>query len=373
MKSHFGKLFGLFIVLLIIGILYRRFEDKRIEEEESNNNKAIQDFLLDEKSLVESKKPILWIYIPYEYNSRDWLNFGSRSSFDLNQPYLYLTVRSIINKCSDSFNITIIDDKAFYKLLPGWSFNLSGIPDPILGNLRQLALMKILYRYGGLLCPVSFLCMRNLYDLYENGTAGGKMFLCEKLDRNITSTTMYFYPTTTFCGSPKGNATLFALIDFIQRTTSRDYSADVTFLGDFDRWCNSQIRENKMNSINGKYIGVKDFNDNQILLENLMSNQYLKLCDDTYGILIPADELLKRTTFGWFVRSSAKQVLKSDTIIGNYLLLYNTPDNKEPLIEPLETNPGWVAFWRTPLYNGLYGLKPKNLGNNMQKVKYPGR
>ena len=148
---------------------------------------------------------------------------------------------------------------------------------------------------------------------------------------------------------------------------------DALCFGLFGKAFRNVNKPNLLNSINGKYIGVKDFNDNQILLENLMSNQYLKLCDDTYGILIPADELLKRTTFGWFVRSSAKQVLKSDTIIGNYLLLYNTPDNKEPLIEPLETNPGWVAFWRTPLYNGLYGLKTKNLGNNMQKVKYPGR
>jgi hypothetical protein len=91
----------LFAILAVLAILYRRFEDKRIREENKDNYEAIQKYLLDDITLGMSKKPILWIHVPYEYNSRRWLSFGSRSSFDLNQPYLYLTVKSIITRCDD--------------------------------------------------------------------------------------------------------------------------------------------------------------------------------------------------------------------------------------------------------------------------------
>ncbi len=109
MKSISNLLILLFI-LLVLGILYRRFEDKRERQESVDIYENIQQYLLDDDTLGKSKKPILWIHIPYEYNSRRWLSFGSRSSYDLNQPYLYLTVRSIIKCCDESFTICIVDD-----------------------------------------------------------------------------------------------------------------------------------------------------------------------------------------------------------------------------------------------------------------------
>ena len=102
--GNMTNLFILFFILMVLGFLYRRFEDKLMREENKDNYEAIQKYLLDDVTLDKSKKPILWIHVPYEYNSRQWLSFGSRSSFDLNQPYLYLTVRSIINYYESKLN-----------------------------------------------------------------------------------------------------------------------------------------------------------------------------------------------------------------------------------------------------------------------------
>ena len=146
MKS-FTNLFILFFILIVLGVLYKRFEDKMSREESSDIHESIQKYLLDDDTLGKSKKPILWIHVPYEYNSRNWLSFGSRSSFDLNQPYLYLTVRSIIKNCDKSFTICIIDDTSFKKLIPGWNINMTSISDPILSNMRMLGMMKLLYIY----------------------------------------------------------------------------------------------------------------------------------------------------------------------------------------------------------------------------------
>jgi hypothetical protein len=372
MKS-LTNLFILFFILIVLGFLYRRFEDKLLREENQDNYEAIQKYLLDDVTLGKSKKPILWIHIPYEYNSRKWLSFGSRSSYDLNQPYLYLTVKSIIRFCDESFTICIFDDNSFQKLIPGWNVNMTKLTDPILTNMRTLGMMKLLYIYGGLMCPVSFLCMRDLSELYAKGTRGNKMFVCETIDRNSTSTYVNFYPTTSFCGAPKESRTVAELCNYIQTVSSHDHTAESKFLGQYDRWCMKRVEQGQINLIEGIEIGTKTINDEQIILDDLMSNQYLDLYKGTYGILIPSNELMNRLNYGWFIRMSPRQVVESNTIIGNYLLLSIGPQEDQGILEPLEVNQNWVGFWKTPNYPGLWGLKPNFLGDNLNKVKYPGR
>ena len=375
MKS-FTNLFILFFILIVLGVLYKRFEDKMSREESSDIYESIQQYLLDDDTLGKSKKPILWIHVPYEYNSRNWLSFGSRSSFDLNQPYLYLTVRSIIKNCDKSFTICIIDDTSFKRLIPGWNINMTSISDPILSNMRMLGMMKLLYIYGGMHCPISFLCLKDLNELYVKGTRGEKMFVCETVDRNVTSTDVDFYPNLNFCGAPKECETVRELCNFIQRTASHDYTADTKFLGEYDKWSKERIHSGKINMIEGVEIGTKTVDEKQIIVDDLMSNHYLDLYQGTYGILIPSEEILNRKKFEWFARLSPKQVMESDTIIGNYILLSQT--NEKGILEPMEpiTNKAvenrFVGFWRTPLQD-VYGLKPNLLGNNMSKVQYARR
>jgi len=363
----------LFVILIFLMILYKRFEYKQSIEENTYNHEAIQNYLLDETTLAKSKKPILWIHVPYEYNSRRWLSFGSRSSFDLNQPYLYLTVKSIIQQCEQSFTICIIDDNSFKKLIPNWRIDMTKISNPILDNTRKLGLMKLLYIYGGLICPISFLCIQDLNGLYNKGTNGNKMFLCETVDRNITSTTFDYYPNLSFCGSPKENDILLQLIEFMQRIISSDYTAESVFLGDFNRWCEKRIKSNQINFIDGIEIGTKTIDEKPVLLENLMSNYYINLYRNLYGILIPNEELISRRKYEWFTRLSEQQVLESNTIIGNYILV-TLGERGNHILEPLEQTRNnqienkFVGFWKTPNYPDLYGLKPNYLGNNLIKT-----
>jgi hypothetical protein len=292
---------------------------------------------------------------------------------------MYLTVKSILAKCDESFHICLIDDNSFAMLLPNWRINTSILSNPILDNMRQLALAKILHTYGGFLVPPSFLCMKNLIDLYDRGTQNGnRMFVCETVDRNITSSELNFYPNLSFYGAPKECQTMRELCNFIQRTISYDYTADTKFLGTFDKWVMQRVENGRINMIDGSEIGTKTSDGNQIVLDDLMSNYYLNLYDGTYGILIPANEILNRRKYEWFARMSEKQVLKSDTILGNYILV-TLGEGGHHILEPLtpsinkEIKNNFVGFWRVPSSAPYYGLKPNFLGDNLIKEKYPNR
>jgi hypothetical protein len=383
--KNYTNYFILLFILLAVGFLYRRYEDKREREEQGDNYDMIQKYLLFDDTnidanLAKNKKPILWLHITHEYNSRDWLSFGSRSSFELNQPYLYLTVKSIINQCDDSFHICIIDDETFPKLLPDWNINMKSISNPLKRDMRELAIANILYKYGGVRVPPSFICFRNLIEMYEKGTAGDSVFSCEFVDRNVTSVVDGFCPSVQFMGAKKQNPTIKKFIDFMERTISKDYTDEIRFLGELDRW----VKRNAM-VVDGKMIGTKKMDDEPVLLEDLLSTTYISIYYKTYGVLIPQMEILNRTKYQWFARLSIQQLLESNMIVSKYLLLANAPDAKSGggVLENItneysnytkenrKIKKEYVSFWNVPSGAPLYGLQPLDLGDKVPKLSYP--
>jgi len=369
--KNYTNVIYLFIILLITAFFYQRYQHKIDRESYNDNNNYIQKYLIEKQDLDKHKKPILWIEFDHEYNTRNWISFGSRSSYDLNQPYLYLTVKSIIKQCENSFNICMIDDNSFEKLIPGWSIDISRVSNPMKYYIRTLGMTKLLYRYGGMRVPASFVCMRDLIEMYNTGTQNNQMFMCEMVDRNITATYHDFYPNIEFMGARKRNSTVSHLTDFIQRIISNDYTDQSVFLGDFDRWCNTRIEKNKIVLIDGKLVGTKTMDDTQIIIDDLLTNDYIDIYSNTYGIYIPANEVLKRTHYEWFARMSPKQVLESPIIIAKYLMLSNAPDAKMGIIEPLKNKPDWVSFWKVPSDAPVWGLKPNDLGDHVPRQSYP--
>jgi len=194
--------------------------------------------------------------------------------------------------------------------------------------------------------------------MYEHGTSKNEMFLCENIDRNITSTSYDFYPNMRFMGAQQNAHVMGEFIEYIQRLISSDFTSQAEFLGDMNRWCNSRIKNHKITLIGGKLVGVKTMDDQPILVDNLLSNEYIDIYPDTYGIYIPADEILNRRHYEWFARLSPKQVLESQIIISKYILLASAPDSSRGVIEPMYTKPNWVGYFKTDLLPDLWGLRP---------------
>ena len=377
-----------FIFLVAFGILFQKYLEKKARNVGPDNYNDVKQYLLSESSLAKSKKPIMWIYTPYEYNSRDWLSFGSRSSYNLNQPYLNLCVRSIIKHCDKSFTICIVDDNSFAKLIPGWNIDLSVIGDPIVSNVRQLAMAKLIYNYGGMSVPISFLCFKDLIDMYDRGISStndnkgiNKMFVCENVNTNISATNNQFYPDTAFIGAKKNTPKLKEFIDHMQRLISGDYTAQIEFLGNFDKWANKHVNNKSINMIPGTDVGVKTMENKPVLVDDLLGEDYIKLHDGMYGIWIPAASILKRRNYEWFARLNNEQIFQGKFILAKYFVLAIAPYNNEgkmSVIEALDQDTekpntsDWVSFWQVPSSTTLpvYGPKPLYIGNNVPQFAF---
>jgi hypothetical protein len=329
MGITFTNTLALLTTLFITGILYHRVEAKRLREQALSESETEQQirakYTMTSQTLAKSKLPILWVHIPYKLNDRNWDSFGSRTSRELNQPYLHLTVKSIIAQCSKSFTICMVDDTSFETLLPEWRVNLREVAEPISDNIRQLCMMKLLHAYGGIVCPISFACLRDLSEMYETGTKNNSLFVCELNNIRPHIFTGNSAPTITFCGAPKDNSRVGELIRFMEIAISKDQSAETNFNDIYGRWVNNVSATDSniqsINRIDGVQIGVKTADRKEIQLHDLMSNQYLDIDSEAYGILIPSDKILASHEYRRFAKMTEKQVLESDMAIGKYMLL----------------------------------------------------
>ena len=309
------------IVTIALSLIYNQYKSYEYDDEHMQNYKIVRKYLLNDSPLAKSKKPIIWIHMVYEVNARWWPSFGSRTTDDLNQPYLYLTLKSIVDKCGDDFNVCLIDDESFANILPGWNVDLTLVADPIRSKIRQLALAKVLYNYGGFLVPNSFICFQNLAPLYQNLSGGQRMFVGEGIAHSGVSQHVQFFPETKFMGCVKGCMTMLDYINYLELLVSKDFTDESQFTGAYGRWCYEKINKGEMNMIPADILGMREANGKPVSLEMLMSNNFLNLSGKVQGLYIPADEILKRTAYQWFARLSAKQAMASDTTIGKYLLI----------------------------------------------------
>lgn len=374
------------IIVIALGILYQKFCEKQYSiaglPEGLDNYNEIKKYLLsdsyNESALAKSKKPILWIYVPHEYNARNWTSFGSRSSYDLNQPYLYLTVKSIIRSCDKSFHICIIDDQSFDKLLPdsNYSATLATVAEPILTNVRQLAIAKLIHLYGGVNVPISFLCSRDIIGLYEKGIRDDTMFVCENINTNISATNNMFFPDARFMGAKKNNEMMEQFITHLEKLMGNDYAAEYAFTGGYNAWINDHIVKKHVKLIPGTDVGTKTINEDPVLIDNLLNQDFIQFYNKMYGIWIPADQILKRNNYEWFARLSADQIFQSDTILGKQFVSIIAPIISGTIKSSDNTNTNdWVSFWRVPATNGtlnVYGLMPSGLGDNVPRSNSTG-
>lgn len=314
--------------IFTLGIVFvaSYFANKYKQNFEPNDEyELIKKYLLNDSPLYGYNRPKIWIHTKHEVNARKWKDFYSRNTTDLNQPYIHLTIKTIIDHCGKDFNICLIDDESFSKLIPSWDIDLNQVAEPHKTHLRELGILQLIYFYGGMSVPNSFICTKNLKTFYENGTAWDKPFVCENINRNTnllkSTSNKNFAPDLYFVGGSKNDPVILELIEYLKkRNSSGHYSNENEFIGDSSYWCETAIKNDKMNLQGGEFVGVKNTHGKIILLENLMEEAYISFHPNSYGIYIPADEILRRPKYQWFAVLSSEAVLNTNAIVSKYLL-----------------------------------------------------
>jgi hypothetical protein len=310
------NLIVLLVVLLVVTYFYNVYKAKLESENINFSYNQIKEFLSD---TGKYDKPILWIFLNYEVNGRCWESFMSRTSKNLNQGYLYLTVKSIIERNKKQFHICFIDDNVFSKLLDdGYFKNMNRKAYPNKLYLRIYGMCNLLYTYGGVFVPASFICFNDLSVLLEYE----KMFVGEFVNRSVSCKTNYFYPSYQLMGCRKGNTVMESLVQYLQKSSLHDYTDEALFIGKLNVWLNVHVKKGQIVLISGNQIGTKLKSGKPMNLEDFFSTNFVPI-QYHLGIYIPETELLQRIQYGWFVRMSPKQVLQSSTFVGKMLLLAN--------------------------------------------------
>ena len=300
------------IIFVAFGFIYRRYMDKYDMLNSEKEEILIQKYLLTDNKF-KNNKPFLWIHVPYEINSRSWESFKSRQNTNLNLPYMYLTIKSIIKHCGDSFNICLIDDKSFSLLIPDWKHDVVNMANPTKEKIRYLGLINLIYIYGGFLVPASFICKKNLIDIYDEND--DKLFIFESRDKVYD---LKLTPDPYFLASFKNNEIVYNYKDYIEKNIMNDLTARSIFCNNNQRWCFNEYLNNNIKIVDSRIIGIKNNNNKIIDIPELLGEQDINFDNKFFGILIPYEKILNMSHYNWFCYNE-NDLLNSNLTISKYI------------------------------------------------------
>lgn len=283
----------------------------------------IKKYLLNDSPLYGFNRPKLWVHSKYEVNSRKWKSFMSRNSTDLNEPYIHLTIKTIINHCGNDFNICLIDDNTFNKLIPTWDIDITSVAEPMKSRYREIGMMSLVYYYGGMVVPNSFVCLKNLHSFYKSNISSGKPFICENVNHSVNlmaTKNKVFMPSLYMYGAEKHSEHVKEMIEYLKsQSLSGHFSNECEFVGKTADKLDSLILAGKWNLVGGEYTGVITMDRKPVMVDQLMEEAYLDFNKNIVGVYIPESEILNRTKYQWFAVMDANELLQRQMIISKYL------------------------------------------------------
>jgi len=272
-------------------------------------------------------KPVIWLYYDTsDVNSRQWLDFGARSSRALNMPFLNLCYETIVKHNHADYRIEVIGGLAgVAELLGGWDQLPPGLRDPISPvNEAELNYIRaaILAKYGGLWLTPYCVCLKGFGTLPEDKT----VFFGTDMDETYAGPNGTAVPGLRAIWTPKAGHPMFkewAEVTYARVAQKRggdQIRRDENW--DFVRFTTAYVHTGIV--VDPAAEGMRKKDGRRIQLEDLLAtgtdgNLPFDLSGYTIYVPFPWPELWKREIFGWFLRMSEDQIMGSDLAV-KYLL-----------------------------------------------------
>lgn len=307
MKEYILICLVLYLLYMLTDNYYKKL-NKEIDKEFRNELVDIDEYFYSDEYITTSKRRKLWIHVPYEKNARNWINFGSRTSYEINCSYMILCIKSIIDKCGDSYDIVIIDDTNFNDLLD-IDIDVLKLSGALKEKYRELCLLQILHQYGGVIVPPTLFLKKTIKKI-DNPDIWYVVEIYNTDKVSLLNTTL----SPVFTGSSPKNTNLKKYIDYYSNDIKNDFGEQSLHFNV------NYIRKNNIPYVDGKIFGIRNKNNKLITLEELMENNTIQLCPQNIGLYIPHNELIKRTKFNWYCALNFEEVLKCNIFISYYMI-----------------------------------------------------
>lgn len=303
-----------FVFITVSSILYDKYKQKQERLQIEKTYDLVSKYLIDD--IPSDSQNIIWVHIDQEINARKWLHWGSRNTNHLNQPFLNLTLKSIIHQANGEFKVCIIDDNSFKKLIPGFTFDLSNIPEHAKKPIRILATLKLLHMYGGFVVPVSYLALKPLSNIFNSQKAD--MFVCCSQKETINCMNEQVDFDLSFMGAKKNAKIISDIMEDLEILFSNDFTDEKNILNKAISVLKHYARRHLIGVINATSIGCMDNENNVVSVDMLFSEKVIPFSNDLNGILIPYKNILKRNKYNWFSVIPKEEVLLLKNNLGRY-------------------------------------------------------
>lgn len=317
--SPFERLALIIGILLIVSLVYALVYSKDLISKNPYLDKNLLKRGMD--------KPVIWLYYDSsEVNSRNWMDFGSRSSRALNIPFLNLCYESIVRHNKKDYRIEVIGGlQGVAELLGGWDALPPGLRDPISPvNDAEMNFIRsaILAKHGGLWLTPSTICLKPFGKLAEDKI----IFFGTDLDETFSGSQGTPVPGFRCIWAPKPDMPLFKDWYNICFTRIAKKAGGDQIRGD-EKWDWIQLSTKYANEgiiVDSNAECMRKKNGRRVQLEDLLATGHegnLPFDIYTYSLYVPIPwkELRDREFFGWFLRMSEKQIMDSDISV-KYLL-----------------------------------------------------
>jgi len=265
--------------------------------------------------------PCIWVFLDTSIlNSRQYSDFGARSSRALNLPFLNLCYESIARHNASQYRIRAISGLAeLAELLGGWKELPEKLQNPLVTlEPADFAWIRasILAKYGGMWVAPATICLRSFGKMPEK-----PVFFGTDSDETFVGTAGTPVPNFQVAWSPKPEDPLWVAWETISKKrlnksgggdTAR--SADKwEFLALAARFPDIEVRplaEVGRKGSAGRRIQIED-----LLAAGQEGDLPFEIGANAVYVPIPWPELRNRSNFGWFLKMSELQIAQSDLVI----------------------------------------------------------
>ena len=287
--------------VVILGEWYQHRVDKNGDPDKLAYREIIDKHMFSSNTSLQGKIP-LWIPIEHAVNARYWPSFGSRLTNRVNKPYFSLCIETIVKNAGAEYEVVIIDDASYGALIPGWDIEMGLVAEPMKSNILTLALWKVLYYYGGVLCPPSTVCLKSFSCL--ESAAPTELFSVEEVATAYSDNLYQANPR--FVGCRKENTGMLNMITDLESLLSSDSTDAVAFTGGIQTIM-AQCKD--MSVVNGKLVGSRNVSGRPVGLDGLFEG--VEFSPESVCLVLPERAIDARLKYGWFSRMSQDQVMTS--------------------------------------------------------------